>query len=264
MTDWKATSVRQADADTLARALRATRERTLGLIAAWQRARPDLRVPRVAELNPPLWELGHVGWFQEWWIARNRQRARGRSCDPEHPREASRLPGADALYNSSVVAHASRWDLPLPDLDATRRYLELVLADTLALLDGAGSDDDALYFWRLVLLHELGPWALPEALRAKARVIRQSTTARAPQVKTGRHLRALMVGHLRCATSRGSGSTTWGRRWTRRWAGPPGRPGGIVPSTAGWARSRTRPPGGASSGHTCWCMPAASRVAPTW
>ncbi|MBK7794560.1 MAG: SUMF1/EgtB/PvdO family nonheme iron enzyme [Betaproteobacteria bacterium] len=154
VTDWKATSVRQADADTLARALRATRERTLGLIAAWQRARPDLRVPRVAELNPPLWELGHVGWFQEWWIARNGQRALGTACDPGHPREASRLPGADALYNSSVVAHASRWDLPLPDLDATRRYLELVLADTLALLDGAGSDDDALYFWRLVLLHE--------------------------------------------------------------------------------------------------------------
>ncbi len=49
----------------------------------------------------------------------------------------------------------------------------------------------------LVLLNELGPRALPGAMRAKARVILPSTTARAPLVKTARHLRALMVGHLR-------------------------------------------------------------------
>ena len=50
---------------------------------------------------------------------------------------------------------------------------------------------------RLVVLQERGPDALPAALRAKARVIFQSTAGRQPLPKTSRHLRAVMVGHLR-------------------------------------------------------------------
>lgn len=50
---------------------------------------------------------------------------------------------------------------------------------------------------RLVVLNELGLQALPAALRHKARVVLQSCTARATRAKTPRHLRALMVGHLR-------------------------------------------------------------------
>lgn len=49
----------------------------------------------------------------------------------------------------------------------------------------------------LVVLQELGAEALPPALRKKARVIFQSTSARQTLLKTSRHLRALMVGHLR-------------------------------------------------------------------
>ena len=50
---------------------------------------------------------------------------------------------------------------------------------------------------QLVLLQERGPQALPEALRHKAQVIFQSAPRRATLSKTSRHLRALMVGHLR-------------------------------------------------------------------
>ena len=50
---------------------------------------------------------------------------------------------------------------------------------------------------QLVVLQERGPDALPEALRHKASVIFQSAPRRATLSKTGRHLRALMVGHLR-------------------------------------------------------------------
>jgi putative glycosyltransferase (TIGR04348 family) len=50
---------------------------------------------------------------------------------------------------------------------------------------------------RLVVLQELGPRALPPEARAKARVIFQSAGARAPLSKSPRHLRAIMVGHLR-------------------------------------------------------------------
>jgi len=50
---------------------------------------------------------------------------------------------------------------------------------------------------RLVVLNELGAARLPPALRGKTVVCLQSSPARQPLAKTGRHLRALMVGHLR-------------------------------------------------------------------
>jgi len=49
----------------------------------------------------------------------------------------------------------------------------------------------------LVVLNELGPLGLPEALRAKAEVVLQSCAARVPLAHARRHLRAVMVGHLR-------------------------------------------------------------------
>lgn len=49
----------------------------------------------------------------------------------------------------------------------------------------------------LVVLNELGAQRLPKALRPKCRVVLQSCSARQPLARTGRHLRALMVGHLR-------------------------------------------------------------------
>lgn len=50
---------------------------------------------------------------------------------------------------------------------------------------------------RLVVLQERGPDALPAPLRPKTRVIFQSTGARQALVKSQKHLRAVMVGHLR-------------------------------------------------------------------
>jgi iron(II)-dependent oxidoreductase len=89
-------SLRDAPAAGLVSALQATRQRTLGLLSAWQQARPDLRVPQRPTLNPPLWELGHVGWFQEWWMGRNTERGRGHRANPDTARPASHLPEADA------------------------------------------------------------------------------------------------------------------------------------------------------------------------
>jgi len=50
---------------------------------------------------------------------------------------------------------------------------------------------------RLVVLHEGAPADVPAAQRAKCVVCFQSTATRRALPKTGRHLRALMVGHLR-------------------------------------------------------------------
>lgn len=50
---------------------------------------------------------------------------------------------------------------------------------------------------RVLVLNELGLDRLPAAARAKAAVCLQSAPTRQTRPKTGRHLRALMVGHLR-------------------------------------------------------------------
>jgi ergothioneine biosynthesis protein EgtB len=150
-----AQAARTSGPQALAQHLQASRARTLALLDAYEAALgPLLAVPCSPQLNPPLWEVGHIGWFQEFWLARNPQRSLGVQADPLAPRAPSLLPQADALYNSSVVAHDSRWHLPLPTLQATRAYLQDTLDHTLALLADEPTDDAALYFYRLALFHE--------------------------------------------------------------------------------------------------------------
>ena len=153
----QALALRQGPPAAVRDALLAARERTLALAQDFRAAlgaTPHL--PYAAELNPPLWELGHVAWFQEWWIARNPQRALGIRADPAVARPPALLPQADAWYDSTRVPHRARWSLDLPDADATADYLARTLARTLDLLDalGAAADDDTLYFFRLAALHE--------------------------------------------------------------------------------------------------------------
>jgi iron(II)-dependent oxidoreductase len=157
--DGAAQWARCAGRDDLARALTQARERTLRLARAFERALgPTLRVPCTAELNPPLWELGHIGWFADWWITRFTECAKGEAADPlagrSPARQAARGIDADALYNSSTVPHDSRWTLPLPGLAAVRADLDASLTDTLARLAEAPESDAGLYFFRLALFHE--------------------------------------------------------------------------------------------------------------
>ena len=153
-----AASLRTASANPLHAALVRSREALLAMFAGFEAAL-GLRGLHVAfdpVLNLPLWELGHIGWFEEWWILRNPDRARGLQFDAaRRADQRSLLPQADACYDSASVPHASRWRLELPDADRTRDYLERVRGNTLALLRTAGDGDDALYFFRLVLFHEM-------------------------------------------------------------------------------------------------------------
>ncbi|MEO6016267.1 MAG: selenoneine synthase SenA, partial [Polaromonas sp.] len=114
----------------------------------------NFSVPQMPILNPPLWELGHIGWFQEWWIGRNMQRSLGTRCEPAHTRLASIEPRADQWWDSAHVPHDTRWSLALPRVDDIRAYLLDTLEGTLELLEKAGDSDDALYFYRLCLFHE--------------------------------------------------------------------------------------------------------------
>ena len=148
------TNFRTASKAALAAALQASRDDTLATFAAYEAALPTLQVPYRSELNPPLWELGHIDWFQQFWLHRNPQRALGVAADAT----ASRLPprglDSDALFNSSLVPHASRWQLPLPGAAALRDGLQSGLARTLELLEHCSDTDQGLYFHRLVLAHE--------------------------------------------------------------------------------------------------------------
>ena len=123
--------------------LGASRANTLRVTAHFDGAR--LLGPQLAIVNPPLWEIGHVGWFQERWCLRARD---------DGSLGESILPGADRLYDSSDVAHDTRWSLPLPSLAATRAYLDAVLERVLARAEKEPQNEKLAYFVRLATLHE--------------------------------------------------------------------------------------------------------------
>ena len=128
--------------DTLSSDLVASRDHFARITAGFDGER--LLGPKLAIVNPPLWEIGHVGWFQEHWCLRWNDGKLGPSI----------LPNADKLYDSSNVAHDTRWDLPLPNLAATRSYLANVLEKTLDRLAGEPENERLRYFVRLAMLHE--------------------------------------------------------------------------------------------------------------
>lgn len=148
-------ALRCGDAQALARDWEALRSRLLNLWRAYEQALPaSMEIRYAPELNPPRWELGHIGWFEEHWIARNPARLQGWQADPEAPRAAASVRQADALYNSSRVTHTRRWHLDLPDARQTLRQVRAIHERTLALLSQTDGSDRSLYVYRLAALHE--------------------------------------------------------------------------------------------------------------
>ena len=147
-------AMRQAGRELLSLALIEARNTTLDLLARYERAWHDaLQPPGVADvaLRAALRLAGHIGWFAEWWIGRNTQRAYGAAC----PARATRL--------ASIEPHADLWwatpdaDVQAPgaaDAVQVRAYLLETLESTLEMLAHAGQADAGLYFYRLALLHE--------------------------------------------------------------------------------------------------------------
>ncbi|MCK7502059.1 MAG: DinB family protein [Comamonadaceae bacterium] len=83
----------------LAAALRDSYATTLRLVGGF--SSEQWIGPYLPIVNPPLWETGHVAWFLERWVLRRSG-------------AASMMAQADALYDSSRIAHVARWFLPLP------------------------------------------------------------------------------------------------------------------------------------------------------
>ena len=134
--------MRQASKTELTRILHQTRATLWAMFEHIDAERA--RVPFLPIVNPPLWEAGHVAWFEEFWCLRDGA-----------PNIPCLVAAGDELYDSARVAHASRWSLPLPPLDGTREYVDGVRERALQRLRNAGDDDDALYFHRLCVGHEM-------------------------------------------------------------------------------------------------------------
>ena len=119
--------------------LQDARRRTLALAADLSDA--QLQVPLLPIVNPPLWELGHVAWFQERWLLRH------------YGGQAPLRADGDELFDSSGVAHDTRWLPPLSRTDILT-YLQIVLERVLATLPAGVLPPDEGYFCWLATMHE--------------------------------------------------------------------------------------------------------------
>jgi iron(II)-dependent oxidoreductase len=93
-------------------------------------------------VNPLLWEIGHVAWFQEYWALRHANR-----CTP------IRADG-DTLYDSANTPHDVRWDLPLPSRSETLKYMTTVRDRVMERLEGRTPSAEERYFILLSVFHE--------------------------------------------------------------------------------------------------------------
>src|SRR5512135_193058 len=129
------------DARQLITAIREFRARLLSLVADLD----DIQMigPRLAIVNPPLWEIGHVAWFQEFWTLRHLRGAK------------PILAKADQLYNSTDIAHDTRWELLLPSREQTLGYMNEVLDRCIERIDGKYQlAPEEFYFYWLATFHE--------------------------------------------------------------------------------------------------------------
>jgi len=124
----------------LAELLRDARARTLALVA--DLSDEQMIGPRLPIVNPPLWEIGHVAWTQEFWLLRHLGK------------RGPLLEGGDALYNSTEVAHDTRWDLSLLSREKTLDYMQTILDQGVEFLISRKPDKETAYFPWLVIFHE--------------------------------------------------------------------------------------------------------------
>lgn len=128
-------------ADYLEQMLLDARRRTRALTGDLSGQR--LLGPNISIVNPALWEVGHIGFFHDYFALRG-------LFGLEHYQRDD----AERLYDSSAIAHDDRWDLDLPDMDATWAYVDGVRDAMLARLPDGRADEALSYVYQLTVLHE--------------------------------------------------------------------------------------------------------------
>ena len=130
---------------TIAAELDSARRRTLGLLEPLDEGALARRWSPL--MSPLVWDLVHIGYFEELWLVR---RVGG---------DAARHPEFDDLYDAFSHPRAERDALPLLHGDAAFDYLSGIRERSLELLDSVDLDPDDPrladgYVYGLVIQHE--------------------------------------------------------------------------------------------------------------
>lgn len=152
--------------------------------------------PLVLIASPALADANNGNWQTAWrWsrlLAGHYRTQIVKEWRPgQHPEAVALL----ALHARRTAATIAAWAQACPG-----HGLGVVLTGTDLYRDiheDAAAQRSLALAQQLVVLQEQGPAELPQAYRAKTRVLFQSTTTRQALAKTTQHLRAVMVGHLR-------------------------------------------------------------------
>ncbi len=120
--------------------LQDARARTLELLKGL--SDEQLVGPKLETVNPMIWEIGHLNYFNEFWILRHLDK-----CEPL-------IANADELYDSIAIAHETRWDLSVPSLEVTLEYLQNTIDAITRRLASREANNDDRYFYQLATYHE--------------------------------------------------------------------------------------------------------------
>jgi ergothioneine biosynthesis protein EgtB len=103
----------------------------------------DWDIPDLEIVNPPAWEFGHLIWFHEFWVQRL-----------GHIHQPSYFANADAMFNSSVIAHSARWQAQLPSVLQLKEYFQHVMGASRKLLQKGNVSPEQAYFLELAIYHQ--------------------------------------------------------------------------------------------------------------
>ncbi|MFC4993360.1 SUMF1/EgtB/PvdO family nonheme iron enzyme [Rubritalea tangerina] len=102
----------------------------------------QLAVPYHRGINPPIWELGHVAFFYEYFLLRPLV-----NLDPF-------MPGFDDVWDSFELHHEERWkENVVPDLPNTRAYYNKVIAELETQIRTHPLTDEWLYLLEYGIAH---------------------------------------------------------------------------------------------------------------
>ncbi len=118
-----------------------TRVRTLALINDLDER--QLIGPKLPNVNPPLWEIGHIAYFYEFFILRKLFKCKSFLGEK-----------ADTLYDSINVHHDARWDLPLLNLEDTLDYMKRVKTSLIERLEDEVASEEHSFAYQFGVFHE--------------------------------------------------------------------------------------------------------------
>jgi len=98
--------------------------------------------PYMAHINPLLWEIAHLTWFQEYFVLRQ-------LLDREPT-----FDGVDRRYNSSVIGHEQRWAADLFPRARAYEYMKTVRDRVANVLENEDPDEETMFRILYTVYHD--------------------------------------------------------------------------------------------------------------